>query len=265
MYCDRLWQGCGEGLTNEVRRHEDLGQLLIVLVVNTPQRVLFKVCVLPEPRQGNLARVLVRVLALPVVQNEGGAAKRLEWVLWLGGWRRLILLFSSGSLWLWLSLGLGGSCLLLGRGGLWWWLVLDGLLNEGGSLGDGSEDWLRGDSLVPAGGVGVLGAPLLVEESLEAADEEGGSEEVGEGEALADKVGVDQEVLLDDVDGLEGGRCRVLDALPVVRLQALDGAEPTTNLGEDFLVGKGQPLQDGGIVLLGLAEEGGLLVLGGDC
>jgi hypothetical protein len=72
-------------------------------------------------------------------------------------------------------------------------------------------------------------------------------------------------VLLEHTDSLEGGSCRVLDALLVVRLEALDGAEPATDLGEDLLVGEGQPLQDGGIVLLGLAEERRLLVLGGDC
>lgn len=66
------------------------------------------------------------------------------------------------------------------------------------------------------------------------------------------------------MDSLESGGLSIFDGLLVVRCEALDWAVPPTKIWEDFLVGEGEPLEDGGIVLLGLAEERRLLVLGCD-
>jgi hypothetical protein len=253
-------------LTDKVRCHEDLGKFLIVLVVHTPQRELLEVGLLPEPRQSLFTSLLVTVLALPFIEDKGGAAERFKCVLWLRCWWRLILVIISSRL-LWLRSGscLGSSLLLwLVLLGLWWRLVLDGSLYIARSLGHSSEDGLCGDSLIPADSVGILATPLLVEESFEAALQEGGGEEIGEGEALTNEVCVDKEMLFDDVDGLEGGCLGVLDRLLVVGCKALDGAEPVSEIGEDFLVGEGEPFEDGGVVLLGFAEEGCLFVLGCD-
>ena len=148
--------------TNQVGGHECEGQLVVVLVVNGPERVLFEVDVLPEPGEGNLAGLLVGVLALPVVKDEGGAAELLERVLGLGGSRRLLLLGLR-------SLGLGGSLglLLLGSGLLLGGRVLEGLLAELNLVEDVRDDGLVANGLGPSGDVGVLCSPLLVEEVLE--------------------------------------------------------------------------------------------------
>jgi hypothetical protein len=245
-------------LTDEVRGHEDLSQLVVVLVVDLPKGVLLEVGVLPEPGKGNGAGVLVGVLALPLVKDEGRAAKLLERVLGLRS--------GLGLLFLLLLLGLRGSLglLLLGSGLLLGWHVLDGLLDELELVDDGSDDGLVANGLVPTSDVGVLCPPLLVEEELEATAEDAEGEDVSEGDALANEVGVDQEVLLEDADGLEGSLLGVLNVLLVVGVAALERTEPATKRGEDLLVGEGHPPQDGGVVLLGLAKEGGLLILRGD-
>lgn len=248
-------------LTNKVGGHEGHGELVVVLVLDLVEGVLFEVDVLPEPGKGDLTGLLVGVLALPVIKNEGGASKSLDGVLGLG----LLLLLLLFLLLLGGSLGGGLGLLGLGLLLLLWGLVGDGLLDEVELVGNVRVDGLVGDGLEPAGGVGVAAAPLLVEEELETAGDEAGSEDIGEGEALADEVGVDEEVVLEGLDGLEGGLLAVLDVLLVVRVTADEGAEPSTESGEDLGVGVGHPSQDGGVVLLGLAEESGLLVLGGDC
>jgi hypothetical protein len=60
-------------------------------------------------------------------------------------------------------------------------------------------------------------------------------------------------VLLQDMDSLEGCLLRILDVLLVVRIEASDWTIPATEFGKDLGVGEGEPFQDGGIVLFGLA------------
>ncbi|TIA29845.1 hypothetical protein D6C78_09973 [Aureobasidium pullulans] len=253
----------GEETTDLVVAHEGEGKLVVVLVVHSPEGVLLEVDVLPEPGKGDLAGLLVRVLALELVNLESGAAESLDGVLGLGGGRGLLLIVVLGGS----SLGLGGLLRLLSLGGglLLGGLVGDGLLNEFELLGNVRVDGLVGDSLEPTGDVGVVAAPLLVEEVLEAAGDDAGSEDVGKSEALTNEVGVDEEVVLKGTDSLGGGLLGGVDGLLVVGVTADQRAEPATEGGEDLSVGKGHPSEDGGVVLLGLAEEGGLLVLGSDC
>lgn len=148
-----------EETTDQVARHEDEGQLVVVLVVNLPERPLLRVVVLPEPWEGTRAGVLVGVLALPVVKDELGTAKGLQGVLWLRGSRRSLLLLSGSGLGLRLGSRLGGSSRL---GLLLWWGILNSLLDEGdidGSLKRG----VVGNQAEPPGDVGESLAPLSVE------------------------------------------------------------------------------------------------------
>ncbi|THX29268.1 hypothetical protein D6D10_08970 [Aureobasidium pullulans] len=234
----------GEETTDLVVAHEGEGKLVVVLVVHSPEGVLLEVDVLPEPGKGDLAGLLVGVLALELVNLEGGAAESLDGVLGLGGGRGLLLIVVLGGS----SLGLGGllGLLSLGSGLLLGGLVGDGLLDELELLGNVRVDGLVGDSLEPTGDVGVVAAPLLVEEVLEATGDDAGSEDVGKSEALTNEVGVDEEVVLKGTDSLGGGLLGGVDGLLVVGVTADQRAEPATEGGEDLSVGKGHPSEDGG-------------------
>jgi len=237
----------GVEATNQVVGHEGELELVVVLVLDLPERVLIGLELLPEPGHGNGAGVLVGVLALPLIEDEGGLAKGLERVLGLRG-RGSLRLRGGGS-----SLGL---LLLLGGS------VLDALLGELG-LVDGLEVLLVDDSVVPAadGGVGVT--ELLVQDSGKGTGQKGSGEDISQADALANEVSVSGEVSLKDSDILEGDLDNLIDGLLVVGREAEEGAEPASQGGEELAVGEGHPAHDGGIVLLGLTQEGGLLVLGG--
>ena len=149
-----------------------------------------------------------------------------------------------------------GLLLLLGRS------VLDGLVNEDRVLNNGLEGGLINDGLVPPGNGGVVSADLLVNDGSEGTGEERSGEKIGEGDALANEVGVGSEVSVEDTELLQGSLRSVLNVLLVVRVEAKEGAEPRAEANKELRVGERQPAEDGSIVLLGLAEEGGLLVLG---
>lgn len=252
----------GEETTDQVGRHEHLGELVVVLVVKLPEGVLLGLVVLPEPLQ-RIRGVVVGVLTLPLVQDESRLRESLKGVLGLGSLLDLLLFLVNL-----LGLGLGGSLgssLLLGGLRLLGGLVLQDNLVDEVELGNNSGvDGLVVDGLIPTGNVGVRRAPGLVIEELEASGDDAGGEEVSEGDALASQVGVVKKVLLDHGNGLSGSLLGVLNALLVVGVTAKEGTEPSAERGEDLGVEVRHPLQDGGIVLLGLAEESGLLVLGGD-
>ena len=57
----------GEEAPDEVGGHEGHGELVIVLVVDAPERVLVEFAVVPEPGEGDFARLFVGVFALPVI------------------------------------------------------------------------------------------------------------------------------------------------------------------------------------------------------
>lgn len=236
--------------TDQVVGHEGELELVVVLVVDLPERVLIGLELLPEPGHGDGAGVLVGELALPVIEDESGLAESLKGVLGLGGLSRGSSGGGSGS-------GLGLLLLLGGN-------VLDHLLSELGLGEDSLERALVDNGGVPAGGSGVLRAPGLVKDSSEGAGEEGGSEDIGQSDTLTNKVGVGGEVSLKGSDGLQGSLGSLVDVLLVVAIESEKGTVPGTELGEDLSVGEGQPAKDGSVVLLGLAEESGLLVLGGD-
>lgn len=252
-----------EETTDQVGGHEDLSKLIIVLVVNSPQGVFLSVEVLPEPLEG-IGGLLVRVLTLPLIERNGGLCQRLERVLCLWcSWGFLLLLLDFLGLWL-------GS-LLLWLLGLWclsllWCLVLESwLVDQSERFNNSGVDWLVVDGSVPTGSVWVLSSPLLVEEELETTGDDTSSKQIGKSDTLTGEVGVVQEVLLNDGDALGSGLDGVIDVLLVVWVTAHERTEPTTEGCENLRVEERHPLQDRSIVLLGLTEEGGLLVLGGDC
>lgn len=227
---------------DEVVGHEGHGKLIVVLVGNLPDRVLLKGDVLPEPLEGS-GGLAVGVLALPLIERKGSLGQRVKRVLGLGGGSRLLLLGGGGGLGGRGSLGssLGLLRLLGGSVGQ------DGSVQEGQLLGDGSVDGLVNNGLVPTSNSGVLLAPLLVEEVLEAAVEEASAEEISQGDALANEVGVVSEVLLSSIDSTGNLLGGLIDSLLVVGGGTGQGLDPSTDLGEDLGVEEGHPSEDGSV------------------
>lgn len=209
---------------DEVVRHESQGKLIVVLVANLPQGVLLEVDVLPEPLKG-IGGLAVGVLTLPLIERKRSLGQRLKGVLGLRG-SLLLGLSSLGG-----SSGLRGSSRLGDLGGN----VGQGRgVQEGELLGNSSVDGLVDDGLVPTSDSGVLLAPLLVEEVLEATVEQASAEEISEGDALADEVGVVGEVLLSGIDGSTSLLGGVIDSLLVVGLGAVQEGNPSTELRGDL-------------------------------
>lgn len=225
---EQVLPGClqtGVEATNQVVGHEGEGELVVVLVLDLPDGVLVELDVVPEPLHG-LGLIVVGVVSLPLIESESGAGQGLERVLGLGS--RGILLSSLGRLLLGCGLLLGLLRLLGGGVG-----ELGGV--EELELGrNGGVDGLVVDGLVPPGDVGVLLAPLLVEEELETAGNDADGEEVSQRDTLTDKVGVVLEVLLDSSNGLSSGLGGVIDGLLVVGVTADQGAVPLAQGGEDL-------------------------------
>lgn len=213
---------------DQVVGHESQGELVIVPVLELPNGVLIEGNVLPEPLE-RLGLIVVRVVALPLVKSESSLGQSLKRVLGPGGLSGLL----SGS-------GLGGS-LLLGSRLL---LRLLGLL--GGNIGelrgveelelgcDSRVDGLVVDSLVPSRDIGVLLAPLLVEEELEATGNDGDSKQISEGDSLADQISVVLQVLLNGGNGLRGQFGGIVDVLLVVGVAADQGTVPLAQRGENL-------------------------------
>lgn len=226
---------------DEVVGHEGHGKLIVVLVGNLPDGVLVEFDVLPEPGEGS-GGLAVGILALPLIERKGSLGQSFKRVLSLGGGSRLLLLLSGG-------LGGGGSLgsglgLLRLLGGS---VGQDGSLQEGELLGDGSVDGLVNNGLVPSSNSGVLLAPLLVEEVLEAAVEEASAEEISQGDALTNEVGVVSEVLLSSVNSTGNLLGEVIDSLLVVGGGTGQGLDPSTDLGGDLGVEVGHPSEDGSV------------------
>lgn len=222
-----------EESTDQVGSHEDLGQLIVVLVVDSPEGVVLGVVVLPKPLEG-IWGVEVGVLALPLINGDGWLCESLTSVLGLRGLNNWLLILVLNRLSLGLSSGLW--CLGGGLSLLWGNVLQGGLINEVELTSNVGVDWLVVDSLVPTGDVGVLRAPCLVEEELEATGDESSAEKIGKSDALAREVGVVRKVGLDDRDNLEDLLLGLLDALLVVWHTSLERLEPVAKGWEDLRV-----------------------------
>ncbi len=91
---------------------------------------------------------------------------------------------------------------------------------------------------VPTEDIGVLLAPLLVEEVLEAAVEDAGRKEISERQSLTNEVGVDKKVLFEDTDGFQKALHTLLDILLVVWFAADERAEARAYFRDDLSVGE---------------------------
>lgn len=227
---------------NEVVGHERQSKLRVVLVVHTPDGVLLEGNVLPEVLE-RLLLLVVGVESLPLVQRVCRAWEKINRVLRLGSRGLLLSGGGGGSLRRGLRCGLGLLRLLRGDVGQL------GLLKELDLVSDGGVDGLVGHGQVPPGDVGVGRAPLLVEEVLESAGDDASSEQISKGDALANKVGVVEEVSLDDIDDLGNSLGRIIDALLVVGLVAKQRLEPLAELAEELLIEEGHPLEDRGVTM----------------
>ena len=74
-----------------------------------------------------------------------------------------------------------------------------------------------------------------------------------------------EEVFIEDRHCFDGFFAGFVNVLLVVRVAADEWAEPASEGWEDLMVGEGHPADDGGIILLGLAEKTSFLILRRDC
>jgi hypothetical protein len=216
-----------EETSDLVGGHEGLSELLVVLEVDPPCRVTLSIVamsssvfsfllwskmqhsLLVEPLKGTTgtAGLLVRVSAFPVLEVQCRFGEVVEGVLGFGLLRNeviLLLIVSSLGLGLLLSLGGsrssgGGRLLLLGRGD-----KLDGLLGVLCLAEDGGELGLVDDGLEVADEMGELGTERGIDGGGDSALDDGGDEDIGKGDALADEEGAGREV------GVKGIQCASL-------------------------------------------------------
>ena len=134
--------------------------------------------------------------------------------------------------------------------------VLDGFVDEvNAGAGDGGVDWLVEYRLVPAGYVGILGAPLFVEEMIKTVGDQTSAEDVCEGDTLTHEESMYQEMIFQNRCGFEGRIGCVRNNLLVVRVLAEEGTERFRQLRIDFGVAEGHPADYRCIILFRLAKE----------
>lgn len=248
-----------------------MGELVVVLEVDLPDREALVVKVLVEPldRAVGTAGVKVRVLALPLLEVEGRLREVVKGVLDLdlGGDEGLLLLGLG-------LLLLGGSLGLLGGLGL---LLLLGLLSLGGgdegglllneleALVDLGELGRADDSGNVADNVGDLGAEGRVDQLGEGVGNGRGDEDVGDGEALANEEGLLDEDLVEDGEALNGVLDNAVEDGLRVGVDTTEDLAGNAELDEDLLVGERLPLADLSKVLGVGGDKVGVGGKGSDC
>lgn len=150
-----------------------------------------------------------------------------------------------------LGLGLGLSL------GLSRWGVLDGLGDEDG-LGASSELVVPGlveDGVEVTEDAGVGVTDVLAVEGFAAALDAGGKDDIGNGDALGSEEGLLRKLLLKDIEERLDSGLGGVDVLFVVGQFADQRLEPLASVLDKFHVGEAGPLEDGGALLEGAAEE----------
>ena len=191
-----------------------------------------------------------------------------------GFWGRRLVLFFLLLIVDFLGLGLG-SCLFgcfCGFGllfALWLWgglAVFEGFLDET-DIGayDGGVDGLVVHGLVPAYYVGVSARHFLSKKYWKPRLRMPATKRSAREMRSPTKKVWTKKVVVENAGGFEGGVEGIGDDLFVIGVSADEGAEGGREGGGDLVVGEGHPADDAGVVLLGFAKEGGLLVLGCDC
>ena len=269
------------------------------MLVEPLHRVLFRKRQRESPRRDTTTNGSLRVgvLSLPLVEGERlGRSEQLARVLRLGlsGRRGLLLLVVLLRFRCFGGLGRGGS---LGRGGfLFGGSVGDGLFDERGRARDGGESGLIRDGVVVSSDVGVSRSESSVEDlssyissvssliagtttdSLESTSEDGGDEDIGEGDSLSDKEGLVGESLFEDGGDLEEFSLGGFGSELVVLSSTGEGHPPAEKVSDQVRVGDyhlsyrqsfvtrrgndgrtGHVLLDESLVLVGGTEEVGLV------
>lgn len=253
---------------DEVAGLETNGALIVVAVVAEPDGPALLIEHGPElVHDGVEVGLGVGVDSEPSIEVEGAGREVVEWSALLLGLLGLGLGF--------LSLGLFLLLLLLGLLGLGLLLLLGLLSLRLGGDGHGGLAELDGShhsqelGLVDAGGeptdeAGVGGAVALVKEELEAVEEVAGDDDIGEGDLVADEVGVVDEVVVEDLEGLLEVLLGGLEGLGVGGEEADDGAEPVHEGGDDLGGAPVDPLINEGLLVEGGAHELGVGAEAGD-
>lgn len=244
----------GVEATDEVVGHESQSKLIVVLVVNAPDGVVLEGNSSPEVAEGFLL-IVVGEVALEVIKSVSGLGEKVARVLGLGGSGSGLFLSSGGR---------GGLSSLSGLGSLG---LLGGDVGQGRLVkvlklgGNGGVDGLVDNGVEPTGDVGELLAPLRAEEVLETTGGDSSGEEISEGDAVTNEVGVAEEVVLDNLEGLESLLGGIINGLLVIWVTADKRAEPAAQRAKDLVVEVGQPSENGGIaeggaVSISLAKRG---------
>lgn len=235
-----------EETTDQVGRHEHLGELIVVLEVDSPDGPTLLVEVLVEPGDGTGLGVFVGVHSLPVVQLEVGLGQVIQGVLGLGlsGHKRLLVIIILSSL-----LGLGGLGGSRGGGSLGLLLLLGGLvLRRGRGVSDltvdGSELGALDNGLEESDNVGDSLSDRSVEVACETGVEDGGNGNIGQSNSVTDEESSGLEELLEGFESSldlaeEGG----VDGLVVGNVTG-DHTMEGTERDRDLLVGESDPCRD---------------------
>merc|ERR1719282_819953 len=244
-----------EHASDEVTRHEDHGELLIVLVVSPPDGVVLMVKVFPEPGHG-LGFIIVGVESLPFFKIKGSFGHFLKWIsflLYLGFIFCRFLLFLFFFLLLGLFLGFLFWCLFLLL-----FLVIS-LAREFGkllgiklghfgaqidlannSLGIGLID----DGIEPSGHIYKRFSKLCIQ-NLGIETEHGASHgNISQAESLTNKEGSGEKMI---VQGLEGSLDVLLGPLGgslVVLHDPHRGEDPGTGGWHDLVICHAHPLHN---------------------
>jgi hypothetical protein len=247
--------------TDQVVRHESLGELIVVLVIGSPDGETFGIMVFPEPLHGDIS-VVVGVHTLPSIHDEGRGRQKIESALGLGSRLGLFGFFSS--LGLLLLLGLLGLLFLLRLSSLLLLLrrsVLESNFAERNVTNNSLEVRLVDQSLEVTVDVLVLSTELLIEKHLVRHDQGSGNSDISIGNLLTDQVGLVKEDLVKDIHGtlnlLDGSINRGLKVIGISHKRT----KPRRKVAAELVVREKNPLLDKSTLSSSGTEEGGVLLV----
>lgn len=230
--------------SDQVARHEDHGELIVVLVIAPPDGVILLVKLVEEVGDGFLL-VIVGIEPLEVVHVEVALGESCEGILLLlfAGELEGVGGCSDGGGLLFGGLLLGLLLLdLLVVVAASFELGLDDLLTQLDASNHGLEVGLVDQSLEPAGHVGEGFSVVGLEDVLVRQDEGAGHADVGQADPLADKEGGVEQVVVQEVEGLLQVFLGLVAGVLVGGHHSHDLEHPSAGGGQEFGVGVAQPL-----------------------
>jgi hypothetical protein len=217
--------------TDQVVRHESLGELIVVLVIGSPDGETFGIMVFPEPLHGDIS-VVVGVHTLPSIHDEGRGRQKIE-----------------------SALRLSSLLLLLRRS------VLESNFAERNVTNNSLEVRLVDQSLEVTVDVLVLSTELLIEKHLVRHDQGSGNSDISIGNLLTDQVGLVKEDLVKDIHGtlnlLDGSINRGLKVIGISHKRT----KPRRKVAAELVVREKNPLLDKSTLSSSGTEEGGVLLV----